>query len=125
MYLDLLTLYQINLSEYRNRAARRPVERKGSGEKVSTPPNTPGTPAFLTAHSSLFPPTTTSAYTPLLQFPSGATSSNSDTVPQFEPVSPDEDDHASKLPSRDGRYKLAIIIDHLVAVGLPEVNRVG
>ncbi len=100
-------LLQINLSEYRNRA-RKPVERKSSSEVTpstpshSTPPShypTPPPPpppvavvtgmsAGITMETGMnLPPMSLSMTSPVI-----AMTTLGSSMPQFEPVSPDESD---------------------------------
>ena len=108
---------QINLSEYRNRA-RKPAERKITIDKSSSPPHTTSSllssPSFLSQTSLSSRPYLSS---PSLSYqstslklastagPMGATTLSGQvggaggSGPQFEPVSPDDDE---KTPSSEG-----------------------
>lgn len=109
---------QINLSEYRNRA-RKPAERRSSAEKSSPPHSSVSAiPLFPTLLSGP-PPLLGSSYSGSLMLgtmgtlpSSGPTpapgAASAPSVPQFEPVSPDDGDQTPPLINMEGASPLTI-----------------
>ena len=106
------TILQINLSEYRSRA-RKPVEqRKESISSDSSPQATPTpssssflppsfTPSLLSSSYTLHTPGANPAGTSLVVGVAGGVVSSM-PPPQFEPVSPDDEEPASLHTASEG-----------------------
>ena len=97
---------QINLKEYRNRA-RKPADQRKMSADNSSPPHTSTTPSFLshTASSALLSSPSVLAATYAADSLSSAGKPSSGVgganMPQFEPVSPDDDRETPPLVSAE------------------------
>ena len=110
---------QINLSEYRNRA-RKPAERRSSAEKSSPPHSSVSAAPLFPTLLSAPPPLLSSSYSGSLMLGTMGTLPSSGpppvpggvsapSVPQFEPVSPDDGDQTPPLINMEGACLFSLV----------------